>query len=627
MATYTQACLHRLAILVACLLLMPFAQAATLVLNNVDDAGEGFNDTTVVAPVGGNPGTTVGEQRTAVFEFAAALVGGFVNSSEDIIVRASFDPLSCSASSGTLGQAGPDSFHIDFPGRPHPQTFYAQAQANSILGYDIELSLDDMHIELNSSVDNNSNCLNNRNWYYGLDGNPPGNDFDLLTTILHEIVHGLGFVTLVNIGTGGKPSGNGCPIGGCDDGYMRQIEDHSLASNWPVMSDAQRAASATDDPDLHITGTNISANLGGLSAGTNSGHARLHGPNELTGGSVAHFSTALHPYELMEPQQTGTADKLGLAGFVLQDMGWSVVASAAPIISTPGSQLMLDTATLQLDVALMDNDSNAGSLDFSATSSNPTVIDDNGLVEGGSGRVRTLAISPNNGTTGTATITLSVNDGSSSNGTQFQVEVTDNLPPEVSITDPLDGAIFYGLSQEFSASADDFEQGDISASLAWNSSINGAIGNGANIMPTLSDGSHLITASVVDNASNPGSDAITVVVDAAGDADGDGLANAQEIALGTDPEDSDSDNDFASDFIEVNRDDNPANYTVGVDTDPNNPDTDGDGVRDGADFAPLDPEAGGEQVPSLPLWGMLALAALLLARAWHRLPLRGSAHR
>ena len=149
------------------------ACSATLILNNQDGPGEGFNDTTPVAPVGGNPGTTVGAQRLAVFEYAAQLIGSVIDSTETISVRASFDPLSCDASSGTLGQAGPQSFHKDFPGAPELQTYYTQAQANSHLGFDIELALDDVQAQFNSSVDNNNSCLNNRNWYYGLDGNSP----------------------------------------------------------------------------------------------------------------------------------------------------------------------------------------------------------------------------------------------------------------------------------------------------------------------------------------------------------------------------------------------------------------------------------------------------------------------
>jgi hypothetical protein len=70
--------------------------------------------------------------------------------------------------------------------------------------------------------------------------------------------------------------------------------------------------------------------------------------------------------------------------------------------------------------------------------------------------------------------------------------------------------------------------------------------------------------------------------DAAGDPDGDGLPNAGEFSYRTDPDDSDTDDDGVSDGDEVIVGFN------GIATDPRNPDTDGDGLSDGADPAPTD---------------------------------------
>ena len=45
--------------------------AATITIVNGDPAGVGFNDPTAVAPVGGNAGATLGQQRLNAFQAAA----------------------------------------------------------------------------------------------------------------------------------------------------------------------------------------------------------------------------------------------------------------------------------------------------------------------------------------------------------------------------------------------------------------------------------------------------------------------------------------------------------------------------------------------------------------------------
>lgn len=586
---------------------MPISvMATTITLNNSDDANEGLNDPTPSLPIGGNIGNTVGQQRVIVFEYAAALVASVINSTVPISIEAKFDPLTCDATSGILGLAGPNGFHQNFLGTPLSNTFYSQAQANSLSGADLNPSTDDMGMTFNSSVDNNSGCLDNRNWYYGLDGNPPSNDIDFLTTVLHEVMHGIGFLTRVNLTSGAKQSGS-------DDAYMLNIEDHSLGKIWPNMTNSQRAASAKDDPDLHFIGNHVQNNLGGLTDGINQGHARLYAPSTLsTFSSVSHFSNAFEPFQLMEHQQTGTASNIGLATYVLADMGWSIQANQETVISTIDNQLLRDIQTLTVDFTVMDNDTDPSSLSIVGNSSNTTVVSNNNIVLSGTGRLRTLNIAPNLNSTGSTIITLTADDGSTpTSAIDFILEVTDDLPPETTISSPAENAIFYSAPQSLTATASDFEQGDLSGSVSWNSSIDGPIGSGAAINPSLSDGVHLITASVTDNSGQTGLDMITLVVDLTGDADSDGLANAVEISLGLDPENADSDEDFMSDFIEVNRDGDPSNYTPGIDTDPNDSDTDNDGVLDGADYAPLDPDAGSEAVPILPLIGFAALASLL----------------
>jgi len=79
--------------LVALLLLLAAVNVnaeATFVINNTDDPGEGFNDGTPATPIGGNPGTSLGEQRLIVMQYALDTWGTRLNSGPTIVVRASF---------------------------------------------------------------------------------------------------------------------------------------------------------------------------------------------------------------------------------------------------------------------------------------------------------------------------------------------------------------------------------------------------------------------------------------------------------------------------------------------------------------------------------------------------------
>lgn len=89
-----------------------------------------------------------------------------------------------------------------------------------------------------------------------------------------------------------------------------------------------------------------------------------------------------------------------------------------------------------------------------------------------------------------------------------------NTPPTVTITAPANGtSVAQGTSVTFTGTATDPEDGTISGSLTWTSSINGNIGSGASFSTsTLSAGTHTITASVTDSAGAPGSASITLTV-------------------------------------------------------------------------------------------------------------------
>ena len=90
-----------------------------------------------------------------------------------------------------------------------------------------------------------------------------------------------------------------------------------------------------------------------------------------------------------------------------------------------------------------------------------------------------------------------------------------NIAPTVSITGPADGSSFSDADVvDFTGSATDTEDGDLTESLTWTSSLDGPIGNGGSFnTTTLSVGTHIVTAEVTDSGANTGSDAIMVLID------------------------------------------------------------------------------------------------------------------
>ncbi|MGD8863842.1 MAG: MYXO-CTERM sorting domain-containing protein [Myxococcales bacterium] len=214
------------------------ADAAVMIVNR-DGAGEGFNDPEPAAPVGGNPGTTVGEQRLIAFQHATDIWGQLLDSEVPIVVDATFDPLSCDGAGAVLGQANTQSLRSNFDGAPRTDVWYPAALANRLARSDLDPGDPDIVAQFNSTL-GDGDCLAGSGWYYGLDAQEPSDAIDLVAVVLHELAHGLGASAFVDLETGDLPG---------DDNYPSMPTfftfDRELGKYWSEMSDAERAASAT----------------------------------------------------------------------------------------------------------------------------------------------------------------------------------------------------------------------------------------------------------------------------------------------------------------------------------------------------------------------------------------------
>jgi len=237
--------------------------AATIVIVNTNAAGVGFNDPTPAAPVGGNPGTTLGQQRLNAFVYAADLWGATVTSPVPIFIDAAFIPLACTANAGTLGSAGSTFLlaGLDPPGKP--DRIYGMALTDKIEGFDVGPGLPDIQARFNSDLGMNANCLPNSGWYLGLD-TKHGTRTDLVTVLLHEFGHGLGFQTFTSGLTGAQRTVSGVPFPSVWDDFIR---DNGTGLNWVQMTNAQRQASAINTGKLVWTGPGVTATWPGVLSG------------------------------------------------------------------------------------------------------------------------------------------------------------------------------------------------------------------------------------------------------------------------------------------------------------------------------------------------------------------------
>lgn len=226
--------------------------------NIVIDPGTGFDDSTPSNTIsdqqGNNPGATLGAMRLIVFQEAAAVWGGILNSNQTITVQVDFvNSIACAGSSAQLGHAGPTSTKENF-GSGDPNIAYAIALAESLSGSNQNGGSAEITAEFNAKVDNDAGCLGGGGFYYGLDNNAPAGTTPIFATVLHEIGHGLGFVSYV--------TSNGSWLNGTMDPFSRELRDLQTGKDWENMSNAERQASQLNEPNLVWTGAQVTADRG-----------------------------------------------------------------------------------------------------------------------------------------------------------------------------------------------------------------------------------------------------------------------------------------------------------------------------------------------------------------------------
>jgi hypothetical protein len=276
--------------------------AAEIVINNLNAPGVGFNDPTPAVPVGGNNGTTLGQQRLIAFTHAANIWGATLTSPVPVVINAQFRPLACTATGAVLGSAGATQVFADFPGAPKAGTIYSYALANKLYGSEIS---DTPGAQINANFNSElgkPNCLAGSAFYFGLDGNE-GNNIDFLATLLHEMGHGLGFQTFTNGATGAQ-------FAGYPSVWDYNLLDNTTNKLWVDMTNAERAASSRKPSGLSWTGARVTAAVPSVLAATP--QLRIVGAGAKAGGELYEIGEADFGPKLDNSPVTGQIAQVAL---------------------------------------------------------------------------------------------------------------------------------------------------------------------------------------------------------------------------------------------------------------------------------------------------------------------------
>jgi hypothetical protein len=118
----------------------------------------------------------------AAFQYAVDIWAANFESSVPVDIEIHWEP---STINGVLGSARPGDYYNAFDGAPDQDLWYPSAIANKLAKKDLAPSKVDIVLRFNS------NAL----WYTSLDGKVSKLAYDLTSTALHEIGHGLGFLS------------------------------------------------------------------------------------------------------------------------------------------------------------------------------------------------------------------------------------------------------------------------------------------------------------------------------------------------------------------------------------------------------------------------------------------------
>ena len=118
------------------------------------------------------------EDAKKAFQYAVSIWESLISSPVPVKILAKWENID----GNVLALSRPSAFYVNFDGAPLSNVYYPVSLAEKLAGKDINSGEPDIVCSFN----------NNYSWYFGTDGNTPVSQYDFVSSVLHEITHGLG---------------------------------------------------------------------------------------------------------------------------------------------------------------------------------------------------------------------------------------------------------------------------------------------------------------------------------------------------------------------------------------------------------------------------------------------------
>ena len=208
------------------------------------------------------------------FQYAVDIWKNLVYSPIPIHIQATWESLA----SDVLGSCGPSGYIPNFNSTQIWNSYYPIALVEKMLGQEVNSPTDyEMEASFNKDFPN---------WYFGTDGNTPKSKYDFVSTVLHELTHGLGFTGFFYSDSRGRGGYGG------SDGLAAAFDQYVLNKTGEKLTDITLFV----NPSVKLNQNLTSGWLNFNSKFVTDILPRLYAPSTWDGGSsIYHLDDTTYP--------------------------------------------------------------------------------------------------------------------------------------------------------------------------------------------------------------------------------------------------------------------------------------------------------------------------------------------